>query len=109
MKHEIEHSFSFESGHVASHKEGPCSFPHGHSYILIVCCEAFVLQDQCDLVQAMIDNYFHRKWLNETLKMAAPLLDDLAQWIFHFLDCKLSGLKAIKLYDSPLNFVCYKH
>lgn len=104
MNNEIEHSFSFESGHVSPLCESPCAhLAHGHSYLLILRCEPCLLQADCEIVHAMIERYFHGKWLNDSLNIACPELAHLAEWIFHFLDSKIAGLMSVKLYDSPAN------
>lgn len=66
-----------------------------------------MLQADYEIVHAMIERYFHGKWLNDSLNIACPELPHLAEWIFHFLDSKVVGLKSVKIYDSPANHIYY--
>lgn len=114
MKQDIDYTFSFDAGHVCTQADGPCNFPHGHSYVLIVRCRGGHMQAECQnghiqkIVQAMLDEFFIHKWLNESLRMELPTLENIAEWIFHYLDSKCQVLQAVVLYDGPSHQAIYK-
>lgn len=112
MTHEMQHSFCFEAGHACLDIPGACSFPHGHSFLLIVRCKPQELQDERDasmkIVQQMVDTSFNHKWLNDTLHESNPGLDYITNWIFNYLKDKIPTLIEIQLYTSPKHSVSIK-
>jgi 6-pyruvoyltetrahydropterin/6-carboxytetrahydropterin synthase len=103
---EVEKSYSFEAGHACLQTPGACSFPHGHSYVLIVRFDLPDLQYDCGEIDRqigrMLDQYFECKWLNDSLQLEDPSLRTITKWIFDYLKDKLPYIKACELYDSPL-------
>lgn len=110
---EVEKVFSFEAGHILEHHDGKCAKPHGHSYRVGVAvrCEslheegpkrgmAVDFQEIRDIVTPMIDRYFDHKWLNETLCVASPTAEFIAEWIFHHLEPKIPGLYRITVWET---------
>lgn len=110
---EIEKDFSFEAGHVVQAHTGKCSSPHGHSYRLTVIVRSENLQTigpsrgmVCDFqdissaVKPMIEEYFDHKWLNETLHTDSPTAEEIAKWIFDYLEPKLPGLYKVTVGET---------
>ena len=116
----LEKSFSFEAGHVLTHHDGKCSTPHGHSYQLIVCLRANILQSSGpkknmvmdfqeihSIVKTMINSYLDHQWLNDTLQNDSPTAEFIAEWIYHHLSPKLPHLVSVKLFETPTSSVTY--
>lgn len=110
---EVEHTFSFEAGHVLKHHDGHCSQPHGHSYKLITRMrgqelissgpKTNMVMDFYDIqrtVDHMIKEYFDHKWLNDTLDSDSVTVEFMAKWIYDYLESRLPGLHAITVCET---------
>lgn len=105
----MEHSFCFEAGHACLDIEGACSFPHGHSYVLILKRRGQELQADYNsihaIVQNLIDSSFHHKWLNDSLGTNQPDLAYIANYIANHLKDKISNLSFLRIQDSLDHFI----
>lgn len=117
----IEREFSFEAGHCLVHHNGKCSSPHGHSYRFIVFIQGDELIKQGPqknmiidfynleaIVYPMIEDFLDHKWLNDSLMTDSPSVEFIAKWIFDHLNPLLSGLHAIKVYETPTCSAIYR-
>ncbi len=113
MNREVEHSFCFEAGHACTTDSiSACSFPHGHSFVLIVRRRVQELQADNDtavaIIQKMLDVSFQHKWLNVTLCSNNTDLEYISEWIVNFLRDKIVGLSEIVIYNSADHCVSKK-
>lgn len=118
---ELEKTFHFEAGHVLVHHDGKCRNPHGHSYVLTVHIQGEELissgsktnmvidfNDIALQVDAMIEQYFDHKWLNDTLQSDSATVELMAKWIFDYLEPRLPGLHAVSLCETAHSRVTYR-
>ncbi|MCP5507247.1 MAG: 6-carboxytetrahydropterin synthase QueD [Chlamydiales bacterium] len=120
MSFTLEKTFRFEAGHILSHHDGKCRFPHGHSYVLTIRIRSDQLQssgpkknmvidfsDLSTVAGEMINNYFDHHWLNDTLETDAPTVEYIAKWIFDYLHPKLPNLHSVTLHETATSSVTY--
>lgn len=119
----VEKEFSFEAGHCLIHHNGKCSQPHGHSYRFIVMLSSSTLIKDGPqknmiidfyvldgIVNPLIEEHLDHKWLNDSLQTDSPSVEYIAKWIFDYLEPLLTGLNAIKVYETPTCSATYsKH
>lgn len=97
--------YCFEAGHSICDENSPCSYPHGHSWVLEVqCFDAMLSQSGhiCKVLSEMIEQFFMHKWLNSTLNTSQPTLDFIVNWIRNHLVTHKIAPVTITLYQSRL-------
>ena len=60
------------------------------------------------VVNPLIEKHLDHKWLNDSLATDSPSVEFIAKWIFDYLSPLLSGLHAIKVYETPTCSATYQ-
>lgn len=117
---ELEKEFNFEGGHTLKHHDGKCSYPHGHSYKLVIKMRGDQLisngpkknmlidfGDISKVVKPMIEQYFDHHWINDTLNTDSPSAEFIAKWIFDYLQPHFPSLYAITVQETETSKATY--
>lgn len=115
----ITKEYRFESAHVLPWHDGKCAREHGHSYVLQVTVEgevkandgsrdAGMVMDFADIgrvVKPLIEERFDHFRLNDSLGLENPTAENMVLWLVDYLDERLPGLAAIRLYETATGWV----
>lgn len=109
----LEKQFRFEASHQLPNHDGKCARLHGHSWIGRLVVEGEELQtlktkegmliDYGDLkkvIDPIVEEYLDHHHLNESLEMASPTSEKIAQWIFYRVKPQLPMLVAVVIEET---------
>lgn len=94
----LEKKFRFEAAHRLPNHDGKCRRLHGHSWVGTVIVEAPHVRgsgpkdgmvvdfaDLSALLRPLVEDYLDHHYLNESLEMASPTSERVAEWVFRRL------------------------
>lgn len=108
----------FDAAHWLAGYEGKCHELHGHRWEVIIILEGRKLDNinmlidfkvVKDTLKGVFDNYLDHHCLNETLKVANPTAEYIAEWLFVYLQRTFGSLntKSVEVFESPDCSVMY--
>jgi len=112
--------FRFEAAHMLPHHDGKCQRLHGHSWKMKLAVQRTdlvfsgpkqgMLVDFGDLskaVRPLLENYLDHHYLNETLKLENPTSEEIARWIYNYLERIIPDLKGISIEETCTSACLY--
>jgi 6-pyruvoyltetrahydropterin/6-carboxytetrahydropterin synthase len=112
---DLDVDFTFSAAHRLPRYEGPCFRMHGHNYRLQVSIrgeaapETGMVADFEQIratVQAHLLSVVDHQVLNDFLEN--PTAENLVVWAWGRLKGKLSGLRELRLWETPAYSVAYR-
>lgn len=117
----ISKEFRFEAAHQLPHHDGKCQRLHGHSFVGSISIKSDCLQSegaQMGMVldyglikkhiQPMVDKYLDHHYLNESTGLENPTSEELARWIFDYLQNDgLDGLYSVEIRETCTSSCIY--
>jgi 6-pyruvoyltetrahydropterin/6-carboxytetrahydropterin synthase len=117
----LKKRFTFEAAHFLPLHQGKCRRMHGHSWVGWVEVagtglhadgpEAGMVMDYACISEAvgpMVDQYLDHYCLNESLPIASPTSEAIAQWVFEHLRCKGLPVSAITIEETCTSVCTYR-
>ena len=117
----LKKRFTFEAAHFLPSHQGKCRRMHGHSWVGWVEVagnelhfdgpEAGMVMDYACISEAvgpMVDQYLDHYCLNESLPIASPTSEAIAQWVFEHLRCKGLSVTAITIEETCTSVCTYR-
>ena len=117
----ISKKFRFEAAHRLPHHDGKCQRLHGHSFVGKVFLKSISLQpeeSQAGMVldygiikkylEPMTEKYLDHHYLNESTHLENPTSEELARWIFNYLqEDGLESLYAVEIRETCTSACTY--
>ncbi|MGB0560584.1 MAG: 6-carboxytetrahydropterin synthase QueD [Spirulinaceae cyanobacterium] len=118
----IYKDFRFEAAHRLPHHDGKCQRLHGHSWRgrVYVRGQALVTEGAkqgmlidfgtiAAYLEPLVKDYLDHHYLNETLPLANPTSEAIAQWVYQELEAAgLPGLVAVEIKETCTSGCLYR-
>jgi len=107
---EISKEFSIEAAHRLPNvaKTHKCHRLHGHSFTIIVTLRGKIdpntgwIADFQEIKDAFnpIFNQLDHHYLNDTTELENPTCEQLARWVYEYLECRVPFLVAVEIQET---------